>query len=687
MIKQLFARTLYDYIPCKGGWDLDTPSLALANGFVRDAINFEVSQVVGGGYRRVDGYERVDGRLAPSAASFTIIQISGVLVAPGPYSTAILIADVTSGASGWAVWAGANYWVLTNTSGIFSPGDTLNDVFGGFAGTVTTQTVIPSQKDLAQYQNAASDYYRSLITVVPGSGPIRGVAVLTVAGTDTLFAWRDNVGATAEAIYKATAGGWTLVPFYNEVSFTAGTGPPVEGNTLTQGAVTATIKRVVQETGSWLNGTAAGRLIVTNPSGGNFAAGAATAPGATLTLSGIQTAITVAPGGTYEIIPHNFSGQSTTRRLYGCSGVAKPFEFDGDVYVPINIGTSVFPSIVTVHREHLMFGVGSSLIHSGPGTPYKFNAAAGAAEIALGDVLTNFLPQPGDTQSAALTITTNSNVHTLYGTSALNWSQVGQNNGVMGVARTSGRLNQSYWLDNNGVTNLQTSQNFGNFSSSTLTNTVSSFIRSKLGIVVGSIVQRDKSQYRLYFSDSTALYATLVNGRLFGLMPCQVTHSFTCFWDGPSNVNKYYAGGSNGYVYQLDVGTSFDGDAIEAFMTFNWNPIKGPRVLKRYRKASLEIQGGSYAEITFGYNLSYQRSNVPQDTGRTYPLTSSGNAFWDSITWDNFYWDGGAVTPTEVELRGSGENIQVVIRSETDYIPSFSVNSILLHYSQRRGLR
>jgi hypothetical protein len=140
-------------------------------------------------------------------------------------------------------------------------------------------------------------------------------------------------------------------------------------------------------------------------------------------------------------------------------------------------------------------------------------------------------------------------------------------------------------------------------------------------------------------------------------------------------------------VYQLDVGTSFDGADIDAYLIFNWNPIKSPRILKRYRRASLEMDGGVFANIQFGYNLSYGRAGVPQDLGRSYEIGSSGVPFWDSFTWDNFFWDGNTVTVLETEMRGSGENVQIVLRSGTDYMPSYTVNSIILHHTPRRGLR
>ena len=48
------------YFPLGGGLDLLTPAIQMQPGKVFDSQNYEPE--VSGGYRRVDGYERVDGR-------------------------------------------------------------------------------------------------------------------------------------------------------------------------------------------------------------------------------------------------------------------------------------------------------------------------------------------------------------------------------------------------------------------------------------------------------------------------------------------------------------------------------------------------------------------------------------------------------------------------------------------------
>jgi hypothetical protein len=83
-----------------------------------------------------------------------------------------------------------------------------------------------------------------------------------------------------------------LFDTYNNVGFTSGgTAEPQTGETVTQGGVTAVLQWIVKQSGGWAAGTAAGQLVVSNPVGGNFSAGAAaTTSGAAVTLSGAQVA-------------------------------------------------------------------------------------------------------------------------------------------------------------------------------------------------------------------------------------------------------------------------------------------------------------------------------------------------------------------------------------------------------------
>ena len=113
-----FSPVQIDRVDLKGGLDLVTPTLNLAPGICRDALNFECS--ITGGYTRIAGYERFDGHpTAPSAAGFTLIALSNIsLLANGN-----VMVGQTSGATGTVIgttqlgvtFNGVNFSVHTGT--------------------------------------------------------------------------------------------------------------------------------------------------------------------------------------------------------------------------------------------------------------------------------------------------------------------------------------------------------------------------------------------------------------------------------------------------------------------------------------------------------------------------------------------------------------------------------------------
>ena len=60
-----------DLVALTGGLDLVTDPLFLKPGALRLAYNYEPA--IGGGYRRVGGIERFDGRTAPNEAAYKVL--------------------------------------------------------------------------------------------------------------------------------------------------------------------------------------------------------------------------------------------------------------------------------------------------------------------------------------------------------------------------------------------------------------------------------------------------------------------------------------------------------------------------------------------------------------------------------------------------------------------------------------
>ena len=670
----------FDSIVCGGGLDLTTPSMSVKCGVARSAANMECG--VTGGYTLIGGYERFDGHISPSS------NISSQIMSVGTMASIPALQSVISsgGNSGTVVYVNGLLIGLSKITGAFSTGDVLS-VGATTIGTIDNLQAGPtSASEAAIFSTAVADLYRKDIAKVPGSGPVRGFIMFNDVG----YAFRNNIGATAVDIYKSSSAGWVNVPLYKTVSFTAGTTAPADGATLAQGGVTSLIKRVVRTSGAW-SGDAAGQFIIDTPSGGNFAAGAATIGGTTVTLSGIQTQLVLSPGGKFEFDTENFSGDPSNLRVYGCDGVNNAFEFDGDILVPIKTGSSPDnPSHVCCYRGYLFLSVKSTLMQSAPGLPYDFTALSGAGEIAVRMTITNMVVMPGSTTTGALGIFSSENTFILYGTSASTWNLVAYNTGTGAVAYTAKNMAQTLALDDRGVVSIQTSLQYGNFTQDSLTANIVPFINERRGKCIGATLNRSKSQYRVFYSDGSCLYTTVVNGKAIGSMPVFLNAVAFCTFDGKKNTGEdvNFIGSEDGYVYQLDKGPSFDGSKIPWSFTLNYSNARSPRVLKRYRKASVEVasQGDTSVGINIGYSLGYGSPELYQPTPSLYSFDMSV-ARWDTFIWDNFFWDSRAMLPIVADLGGTSENIALAFSGSSDYSLPFTINSVIIHYSPRRIMR
>jgi hypothetical protein len=675
------SETKYDVIPLSGGLDLLTPTLKLAPGYVRDALNWEVS--ITGGYSRVNGYERFDGRLAPSLAVYlTITCALSATVSAGQ-----TITGATSGATGnvlsvTALSTGGSVIAFTQATGTFVAAENIT-VAAVVKGSITSVGGLGEAADYDVTQTSlAANVYRALIAVVPGSGPIRGVAFLN----GITYAWRDNAGGTAMAIYKSTVSGWTIVPFMSEVSFTAGGTAYTVGSTLTQGGVNATVRAVALQSGAW-GGTAAGRLIISNITGGNFAAGASVG-GGTATLSGVQTAITMLPGGRVQTDIYNFG---LGRKIYGCDNVNRAFEFDGTTFAPITTGNVPdTPSNVLAHMDHLFLGFDTNYQHSGITTPFTWTALSGSASYRVNNTITVMMRQSGDQSGGAMSVSTLDSTYMHYGKSALDFKSVPFEESAGAHQYSGERLGgQSVVFADLGAFSLSATQAFGNFEPSSMTLRIRPFTQTRKLLLNASLINREKSQYRMFFSDGYGLYMTIANGKLVGSMPVLFPNVVTCACQGDTlgSDETAFFGSTNGMVYRLDAGTSHDGAPIMSYFTLTYAFQGNSRIFKRWTGASFEVQGNGFASFDMTYDMSYGALDREQGNAVQTLALALQPSYWDSFTWDTFYWDGRNLGPSEAEMKGTGLNVAIRVDSNSDKYRQFTLNSVIVHYLARKALK
>lgn len=684
-IAQAMPKIETGYIKPFGGLDENTPTYERKPGVVRSAQNFEAD--LNGGYSMVEGYERFDGRTAPSSASYTMISAT----ITGTVAVGDTLTGNTSAATGKVIAITSTQFVLTKVVGTFVDTETLNvggtPVATATSGPTTNSASTPMLD--AVYLNLAADVYRADIAAPTGSGKILGGFYYNGKN----YCFRNNAGGTAADMFIESTSGWTQVALGRELDFTSGgTTEIVEGSTITgaTSGATAVLTRVVLRSGAWAAGTAVGKFIFASQTGTFQAENINVGASLNLaTIAGNSSAITLAPSGRFEIEKHNFGGTVNSYRVYGCDGVSRGFEFDGTVFVPIATGmTADTPSFVRIHKNQLFFAFGASVQHSAPGTPYIWDPILGASEIAAGDTVTGLSSQPGATTSGALAIFTRNRLHILYGTGVDDWNNVSYRDELGAWAYTVQEIGRTFFLDDRDITDINTSQSYGNFEHNGIARQIKTTFNAWKPYVISSAICRKKSQYRLFFTNSQALYITISGGKVIGIMPILFPDVMRCAWTSEdSNGNEVmYCGGNDGVVYQMDKGTSFDGDPIEFFLDFSYNFFGAPRVDKSYHDATIEVTGNGYASFDFGYSLGYGSTRIPQPIPEVVPSNFS-SVNWDSFTWDSFTWDGSTLAPNTVDMRGQAENVSIGIRGNSDYYTSFTITGIIVHYANRRLLR
>ena len=687
------ARRSTKTYPLQGGLNLVDPQNLLPGGAVVSGRNMEC--LPGPGYERMLGYERYDGILYHSASNATYKRVAFVGVGPaalnpgdeidngGGIYNLVVATDMPEG------WAGPGFLYLQTFQGGASPITLyLNTIergyyIGGDASFSPTKGD-PKYKEAMRWSR---NHDRAFCGKPDGSGKILGV----FTHNGVRYCFRNNVGGTAAAMFKSTTGGWAPIDLGSEISFTAGGGTFTEGNTLTQGAVTATVKRVVQTSGLLSGNTAAGRLIIGTVAGGSFGAGAATiSGGGTLTLAGAKTTVTLAPYGIYEIIRFNFAGAGASFRFYGVDGENFGFEFDptGDVYVQIKTGMPVDkPQHVTTHMSRLWYTFpGGSVQWSSVMTDvlyaqYVWNAITGAGELSIGDDCTGIKALKQD----QLCVMGRNSAFVLYGTSFTTANFVRLQDNTGGVPRTLDEIaGQTIVADNIGVYFLEATQVFGDFKTNALSRTVQHIIDIGINNIRCALVTRAKSQYRLYFGDKTGLTATFHGGKLTGWFPFSLAHQINCVYPGEdaSGNEDIVAGTDDGYVVLLETGPSHDGQKIESLTRLPFIDLGSPLYAKRFYTVRPTIYSPQPIDLQLYVEFDYGKG--PNESTMAVGADATG-ALWGDGVWGNFYWGAQVVGTPVFDIVGIGNNISLTFRHHDDFDEPWTINSNLLDYEITKG--
>jgi hypothetical protein len=120
--------------------------------------------------------------------------------------------------------------------------------------------------------------------------------------------------------------------------------------------------------------------------------------------------------------------------------------------------------------------------------------------------------------------------------------------------------------------------------------------------------------------------------------------------------------------------------------------VGSPSYRKRFRRADLELNivNPQELQIQFASDLTYSKPEI--SSGLDNIVTTDipevtvfgGGGFWDDVNWDEFLWDGSAISTARADLSGTGENIGFLIFNQTAKAKPWVMQGITLHYDMRR---
>lgn len=397
-------------------------------------------------------------------------------------------------------------------------------------------------------------------------------------------------------------------------------------------------------------------------------------------------------GGDYEFINHNFSGHAGTLLMFGCDGVNKGFKFDGTTLTQIATGmTTDKPTHLAAHHNHLFFSFANgSVQHSSITDPMTWNVLTGASERSVGDDVTGLLSVVG----GVMLITCRDSLFILYGTSSADWvlKKISENYGA--IPGTIQNTIAPMWLSDAGISIFPTSDSFGDFDTEIVSYPVMKLVKDYKDMVSASVTFRNKNQYRLCLTNGDILTMSFIGKQIRGFTLSSYPIPVRCisasvrsdsYLANVDTDDHIFFGSDNGFVYQMDAGTSFDGVAMPLF--FRLPPFYGkyPRNKKVFRTVELEVETETGGQVTlylkpyFTLFEPFRAEGVTQNI-----LTDTTGGFWNVDNWNEFFWStGDSDQYYSSEIRATGCGLSLTIGSYSNSNEIFTIKTIIIRYGMR----
>jgi hypothetical protein len=407
------------------------------------------------------------------------------------------------------------------------------------------------------------------------------------------------------------------------------------------------------------------------------------------------TAGTGTAGGSIQAVNSRFSLYKTNNVvMVWVDGVSDIHTYDGTTVATITHAslpaTGTYPTHVGVWNNRLFLAYPKgNVFFSAVGDPTDFLAGSGAGTFQVGDDITGFTVTPGGdlllTMKDRIEFITDTTSTVPGSTFSFTKQTFSPNSGAIDgtVKRMLGTV---YFADDRGVTTLQAAQEYGDFIANSLAKKVEQTYQSNKDNIVLATVNRQDNQYTLLFngtSNASGLVFSFKGKRLKGATKIKLNHLVYNIAEGKDNNrnDQVYFGSSDGFVFKMYTGTSFDGTAIETRLGTSFYHYNSPTIWKHFKEAMFEVTGEAYTSLSYRPDFDYNEEYFPTTQLETDETEAVGGV-WGSGLWGVFTWGGGGIlTRLKDKILGYGTNMRMLVVSSSKYKAPHNINNMTVQYT------
>jgi hypothetical protein len=350
---------------------------------------------------------------------------------------------------------------------------------------------------------------------------------------------------------------------------------------------------------------------------------------------------------------------------------------------------------VAVFKDTAFYAKGNNLYFTAPFTVDDFSAANGAGSINVANEITGLAVFRDQ-----LIVFTTDTIKRITGNTTADFQvspitdRIGCINGDT-IQEVGGDI---MYLAPDGIRLLSATDRIGDFGLDIASDPIAKDATTFLGSTPNfcSVLMREKAQYRIFayieseqHEAAKGLIATKFVSQGASGISWSTTYGIKAFVADSRYTNTAESiafANTDGYVYMLDTGSSFDGLPIEAIYESPYMPLSDPQMRKSFYKMTL------YAEPTGSMSLDL---NVKYDFGTstntgviqpsTQSIESTGTSvfiFGESTSVFNTATYGGELDKVyNTNIIGSGKTIAIRIEDNSTN-PTFTLDTALLEFRQ-----